>query len=297
MWKGTSVSISKDLPVGNADPTIQHWLDLYHEQHGQLDVDHYASVPWWWLAAAFRALAVAPSLYPLAVVLGHLTSFLDSKRGRAAKMARNSPFTASNAQLALLGLDEGQVRRGLKILVADGLVAVTPRGNRPNRIEVLCGLADRRRLKAAYQGILDAGPASGHRQGGTRKQKGRAGAARKVVTVVTAEVARSLGASGWKEKTGKGAAGHATWVHSARGHTLRFAAKGVDGVEVLVVGLGHRDAERLTNDDEAVTMERATAANGDADPKWILTFNRADFAATFIGGLRKILVKAPRTRA
>jgi len=237
---------SKKLPVGDGTLSVHHWLDLYHDHREQLNAEHYAAVSWWWLAAALRALEDKPTLYPLAVVIGHMVSFMESpgRRHPGGGIAGNSPFHASASQLALLGLDANQVGVGLRMLVKAGLVSIESRQGRDPMITIRCGPQDRRRLRGEYQALIDAGPASARRRGKGRKPVGVASKARAVASITDLDesasiveepssqtlkgeqgldpLARALKANGFQRVDIGGEEEFVTWKHAPRGLTLRL---------------------------------------------------------------------------
>ena len=155
--------------VFDGTDTIKGLLDRYHNQTESLHDTWYMALPYFWLSAAFRALEVSPTLYPVAIIVGHLAAHLkdttDKSKRKAGGMGfGHIPFTASTKQLALLGMNHTQVAEGLKILKDANLVSIVESSGKPSQISICCAPEQLAELKRKHPHHVSEGPASTRRR-------------------------------------------------------------------------------------------------------------------------------------
>lgn len=150
----------------------------------KLTPDRYVKVPLLWITAAFRALEDTPSLYPAALMIGHLATYLvNSKRsgGKVGKVIKTTSlkdddeevqfgytgFVASTKDLALMGMSDRNIAKAIKILANPdvALLKVSGTPGKPLTISIRCGPKRLKGLKELYLERLNDPPASTRRKG------------------------------------------------------------------------------------------------------------------------------------
>lgn len=155
----------------------------------KLTPDRYVKVPLLWITAAFRALEDKPSLYPAALMIGHLATYLvktERSGGKLGKVIKTTSlkdddkevqfgytgFVASAKDLALMGMSDRNIAKAIKILAHPdvALLKVSSTPGKPLTISIRCGPKRLRGLKELYLERLNDPPASTRRKGKSRDE-------------------------------------------------------------------------------------------------------------------------------
>jgi hypothetical protein len=154
----------------------------------KLTPDRYVKVPLLWITAAFRALEDNPSLYPAALMIGHLATYLvntvrNENTGKVIKTTSlkdddeevqfgYTDFVASTNDLALMGMSNRNIAKAIKILARPdvALLKVSGTPGKPLTISIRCDPTRLRELKELYMERLNDPPASTRRKGESRDE-------------------------------------------------------------------------------------------------------------------------------
>jgi hypothetical protein len=154
----------------------------------KLTPDRYVKVPLLWITAAFRALEDNPSLYPAALMIGHLATYLvntvrNENTGKVIKTTSlkdddeevqfgYTDFVASTNDLALMGMSNRNIAKAIKILARPdvALLKVSGTPGKPLTISIRCDPTRLRELKELYMERLNEPPASTRRKGKSRDE-------------------------------------------------------------------------------------------------------------------------------
>jgi hypothetical protein len=148
----------------------------------KLTPDRYVKVPLLWITAAFRALAGSPTLYPAAVMIGHLATYVvkTHRHESTGKIIKTTSleddekevqfgytgFVASAKDLALMGMSDRNIAKAIKILAHPdvALLKVSGTPGKPLTISIRCGPKRLARLRDEYKKHLNDPPASAQRR-------------------------------------------------------------------------------------------------------------------------------------
>ena len=174
-------------PVGRGTVIVSGLLANYRTGT-KLTPDRYVKVPLFWITAAFRALAGSPTLYPAAVMIGHLATYVvkTHRHESTGKIIKTTSleddekevqfgytgFVASAKDLALMGMSDRNIAKAIKILAHPdvALLKVSSTPGKPLTISIRCGPKRLRGLKELYLERLNDPPASTRRKGKSRDE-------------------------------------------------------------------------------------------------------------------------------
>ena len=174
-------------PVGRGTVIVSGLLANYRTGT-KLTPDRYVKVPLFWITAAFRALAGSPTLYPAAVMIGHLATYVvkTHRHESTGKIIKTTSleddekevqfgytgFVASAKDLALMGMSDRNIAKAIKILAHPdvALLKVSGTPGKPLTISIRCGPKRLRGLKELYLERLNDPPASTRRKGKSRDE-------------------------------------------------------------------------------------------------------------------------------